>query len=623
MKKFNLIFSVLIILILSAGCLKMMTASESGVVGNCGKSLDYLPINKIQGAWHRSPYDGKEVHCVEGIVTAIDGGGFFMQAPRGDEDPNTSEGVYVDLLAFASVRKGDLVVVEEGTIREYNPAGLGENSLTTTSLRTSKVTVVRSNQPLPSPIILGEGGRKIPDLVIENDGNGNVGISKAVLDPDEDGMDFFESLEAMRVQVNDALAISSVNGYNELFVLADGGRNATGLSQNGVLLLSESDANPERLMVDDAFVSMPDIRIGDVFTAPIVGILGYDFGNYRIMATDKLVFESKNKIDGFTRTELPELTKNQIAIASLNVLNLSHVEDPERLAATAKLISDKLKSPDILILQEIMDDDGRLNSANTSAVENLGALTEAIRAGGGADYQWFNIDPLRNKDGGVDGGNIRVVILFRLDRGIEILSAPIGSADSENEVIQSHGEVVLTQNPGRIWPNNPAFNESRKPIIAQFRFMDQSFFVIGVHFNSKGPDGPYYGDEQPPARDSERQRIAQAKAVNGFVKDILELDPNAAILVAGDMNDFPWSDAILTAQGNQLENLFNSENRGDWFTYIHEGNAQVMDQMLVSKAMRDRLTYFYPLHLNSVLPGKQQNSDHDPILGIFDFGIYE
>ena len=80
------------------------------------------------------------------------------------------------------------------------------------------------------------------------------------------------------------------------------------------------------------------------------------------------------------------------------------------------MISRTLASPDILILQEIMDDDGRMDSQTTSA-EKSGRTKRRYKTNGGAEYLWFNIDPLRNADGGVNGGNIRVVILYRLDRG--------------------------------------------------------------------------------------------------------------------------------------------------------------------------------------------------------------
>lgn len=616
----NLSLLFILTLIIASAC---SVPNNTVVVGDCGKGTPYLPIHEIQGMQHRSPYDGKEVFCVQGIVTALDGGGFYLQEMYPDDDPRTSEAIYVDLQAFASAKVGDQVVIETGTIREYNPAGVGENSLTKTTLRTAKVEVVNSDLPLPDPVVLGSGGLNIPDRIIENDVKGYVGRGNALFDPEEDGMDFFESLESMRVQINNAVAVSSVNGYNEVVVLADKGENASGLNQAGVLLLSPDDPNPERLLLDDTFISMPKIRIGDHSTQPIIGIVGYDFGNYRIMPTEKLVFEPGEAVEKLTDTPEISLTNNQLSVVSFNTLNLNFSEDPERLNKIAAMISRTLASPDILILQEIMDDDGRMDSQTTSAEKNLGALRDAIKTNGGAEYLWFNIDPLRNADGGVNGGNIRVVILYRLDRGLKFLSAPAGSAENEVGLRGEGDQLVLDHNPGLIWPNNSAFRQSRKPIIAQFQFNDQDFFVIGLHLNSKGPDGPLYGDEQPPDLASEKQRIAQAKAVNGFVKDILELDPNARILVAGDFNDFPWTESISTLKGQQLNNLFDTNPPEQWFTYLHEGNGQVLDQILVSDALLSQVKEFMVFNINSVMPAKDQISDHDPVMAIIDFGYYE
>ena len=610
-------------LILLFGCTIVPQNTSNLQTGLCRNKSDMLAVSQVQGAGHRSPYDGKEVRCVMGIVTAVDGGGFYMQSETPDDDPSTSEGIYIDLLAFAMVKVGDKVLVSSGEIREYNPAGLGENSLSRTSLRTQAVEVVSRGNDLPAPVLIGEGGRAIPDRIIENDVNGYVGRNSALFDPNEDGMDFYESLESMRVQVNDAIAVSSINSYNEVIVVADMGKNASGLNPDGVLLLAEDDANPERIMLDDKFIQMPEIRVGDVFTQPIVGIIDYDFGNYRIQPTAKPVFQSKGMVQKITHVEPPVLKSSQISVASLNLLNLSHAESPERVKGFARMIVEKLGSPDILVLQEVMDDDGRMDSAVVSANENMKALAGAIKQRGGPEYRWFSIDPERNADGGVDGGNIRVVIMFRLDRGLKFLSAVPGEAGQEVGLTGEGSNVALTQNPGLIWPNNSAFRQSRKPIIAQFQFLDQNFFVIGAHLNSKGPDGPLYGDRQPPNLDSEQKRVAQAKAVNGFVKDILELHPQAKILVAGDLNDFPWSTSIKTLAGTQLTNLFDTIDRTQWFTYIHEGNAQVMDQMLLSETFMQNLEAFRPVNLNSVLPADEQLSDHDPIIAILDFAYYE
>lgn len=605
------------------GCISAPQNNVNMQTGSCRNNADLRAISQVQGAGHRSPYDGQEVYCVKGIVTAIDGGGFYIQSETPDEDPSTSEGIYIDLLAFATVKIGDEVMISSAEVREYNPAGIGENSLSRTSLRTREVEVLSSGNDLPMPVLIGEAGRQIPDRIIENDVNGYVGRNAALFDPDEDGMDFFESLESMRVQVNNAIVVSSINSYNEVIVVADVGKNASGLSPAGVLLLAEDDPNPERIMLDDKFIRMPQLLVGDTLTQPIIGIVDYDFGNYKIQPTEKIVFQNMGLVEKNTDVELPVMTSTQISVANLNLLNLSHLESPVRVAGFASMIVNDLGSPDILLLQEVMDDDGRLNSAVVSAEKNLASFAGAIKEKGGPDYRWFNIDPERNTDGGVNGGNIRVVIMFRLDRGLRFLSATPGKAGQEVGLKGQGTDLALTNNPGLIWPSNYAFGQSRKPIVAQFQFMEQIFFVIGVHFNSKGPDGPLYGDRQPPNLDSEKQRIAQAKAVNGFVKDILERDPQAKILVSGDLNDFPWTESIQTLAGTQLTNLFDTVNRELWFTYIHEGNAQVMDQMLVSESFMQNFNTFRPLNLNSVLAADDQLSDHDPIIAIFDFAYYE
>ena len=50
--------------------------------------------------------------------------------------------------------------------------------------------------------------------------------SSGVFDPDSDGLDFYESLEGMRVQVDDAVVVGPTHDFGsnrELYVLADHG----------------------------------------------------------------------------------------------------------------------------------------------------------------------------------------------------------------------------------------------------------------------------------------------------------------------------------------------------------------------------------------------------------------
>lgn len=580
-------------------------------------------INQIQGITHRSPLEGETVAKVSGVVTAVDGEGFYVQGLVPDEDERTSEAIYIDLQAPSNAKRGDLVLIEDGWVREWNPAGLGENSLTITTLVAEKVTVLSQNQPLPEPVVIGQGGRTLPNQVIENDVNGYVGQSKQAIDPQEDGMDFFESLEGMLVQINNARAISTRNGYNEVFVVADNGQEAGAFSDEGVLVLRETDPNPERILLDDAFIVMPEIHVGAVFSDPIVGVVDYDFGNYRVQPLSKPVLEQKTPFSPTAAQGVQE--EWQLAIATYNLENFNSLQDVERSIKIASEIVDMLKSPDILVLQEIMDDDGSLDSGQVSAERGINSLIDDIMdaSKGEVIYKALNIDPVRNMDGGIAGGNIRTVILYQTKRGLRLPGSGAGSADQETALSDENGRAELSLNPGRIWPGNSAFFDSRKPIIAQFFFNGQDLYVIGNHFNSKGEDGPLYGDQQPPQTPSEQQRIAQAKAVNGFVRDILDINPKALIVVLGDLNDFPWSVSMKTLEGGLLDNLALSLPENQRFTYLYEGNGQTMDQMLASKSLAVRLVNYEVVHINSLSLPKDASSDHDPVVAIFDMSAFE
>lgn len=580
-------------------------------------------INQIQGITHRSPMDGETIAKVIGVVTVVDGEGFYLQSLAQDNDERTSEAIYVDLEAYANVKRGDQVLVVDGWVREWNPAGLGANSLTITTLVARDVSVTSHGQTLPEPVVIGVGGRVIPNQVIENDVNGYVGQSKQPIDPQEDGMDFFESLEGMLVQIHNARAVSTRNGYNEVSVVADNGQDAGITSREGVLVLREADPNPERIMLDDAYIMMPEIHLGAVFNEPIVGVVDYDFGNYRIQPLSKPVLSQNVP---FTATEARGAQEDwELAIATYNLENFNSLQDVERSKQIAWEIVEMLKAPDILVLQEIMDDDGSLDSGQVSAERNVASLVDDIvdASKGDVVYKVLNINPANNLDGGILGGNIRTVILYQIDRGLRLPAAATGKADEETDLRNENGRAMLTLNPGRIWPGNSAFFDSRKPIIAQFGFNDQDLYIIGNHFNSKGGDGPLYGDQQPPQRPSERQRIAQAKAVNGFVRDILDINPKALIVVLGDLNDFPWSASMETLEGGLLENLSYTLAENQRFTYLYEGNGQILDQILVSKALTPRLKSYEVVHINSLTLPRDASSDHDPVVAVFDFSAWE
>ena len=63
------------------------------------------------------------------------------------------------------------------------------------------------------------------------------------------------------------------------------------------------------------------------------------------------------------------------------------------------------------------------------ATADLRALIAAISAAGGPAYEYRQIDPVDDQDGGEPGGNIRVGFLFRTDRGLRFVDRPGGDVD--------------------------------------------------------------------------------------------------------------------------------------------------------------------------------------------------
>jgi hypothetical protein len=65
----------------------------------------------------------------------------------------------------------------------------------------------------------------------------------------QDGIDFYESLEGMLVQVNNARVVGPTNRFGEIWVVGDNGSNASGANMRGGLTLIESggvvDFNPD------------------------------------------------------------------------------------------------------------------------------------------------------------------------------------------------------------------------------------------------------------------------------------------------------------------------------------------------------------------------------------------
>jgi predicted extracellular nuclease len=573
--------------------------------------LPVTPIRAIQGAAHISPLSGAVVKT-DGIVTALrptSGPGFYMQDATSDLDPETSEAIFVFTSTAPTVAVGDAVRVV-GTVTEFRPGGAGSTNLTTTELTSPAISVLSSGNPVPAATVIGSGGRVPPGAVIDDDATGSVETS-GTFDATTDGIDFYESLEAMLVQVNNALAVGPSSLFGEIPVVGDNGANAAVRTARGGVVISASDFNPERIHLDDTLLPVPVVNVGDRFTTSVVGVLDYSFGNFKLNVTTALT-----RVAGpLTREVTRQASAHQIAVATYNVENLDPGDDT--FAEHASLIVDHLRSPDLIAIEEIQDSDGPTNSTVTEATATWNALIAAIQAEGGPTYQFRQIDPVDDQDGGEPGGNIRVGFLFRTDRGLEFIDRPGGTSTSNTTVVDHPSGPRLSASPGRIQPGDPAFTASRKPLAGEFRMRGKKVFVIANHFNSKGGDHPLFGRFQPPVRSSEVQRHAQAQIVNDFVDDLLAADEHANVIVLGDINDFEFSETVEILEGGVLTSLMNRLPKAERYSYVFEGNSQVLDQILASDNVLWFPVEYDVVHVNSEFA--DQASDHEPQVARIDF----
>ncbi|MCA1055271.1 5'-nucleotidase C-terminal domain-containing protein [Rossellomorea aquimaris] len=566
--------------------------------------IEGLSIHDIQGESHTSPYAYEKVKEVEGIVTHVDdASNFYMQDPNADENPDTSEALLVYKPAHG-VQVGDHVKVD-GQVKEWVLDGYREKlqtdlSMTELNAQYGNVVVVSSGNDLPEALVIGEDVTP-PTAVIDNDQFGEF-------DPEQDGIDFYESLEGMRVALQDP-TVTGPQKYGEIPVITEkvDGKSYT---KEGAPLLTKENQNPEKMMLlldNRDFV----VKTGDQFNGTVSGVVSYTYSNFKILVNEADLPQLNER--EFT-PEVTTIEKNQdeLTIAGYNIENFA-ASDTEKRDKLAKSMVENLNSPDIIGLVEVLDESGTTDDGTVKADANYKALSDAVASFGGPTYAWTEIAPQDKEDGGVPGGNIRVGYLYNPER---VTLAEGEKGDATTAVAYEDGS--LTVNPGRIDPTNKAFEDSRKPLAAEFVFNGEEVIVINNHFNSKGGDEPLFGKNQPPVLGSEEQRLEIARIVNLFVSDIHEKNEDANVVVLGDLNDFEFSAPLQTLKGDVLTNLVETLPAEQRYTYNYQGNAQVLDHMLVSNRLAAGAEFDIVNFNSPYMEEHGRASDHDAYVAQLD-----
>jgi len=306
----------------------------------------------------------------------------------------------------------------------------------------------------------------------------------------------------------------------------------------------------------------------------------------------------------------------------------------------AKQIVDDLQSPDLLLIQETEDQDicelknGRLILGSVDnrdgRLDSLQDLALAVKKAGGPDYE---IAGDRNAS---DVRGITCAYMYRKDR--IVLASAAGDPVLDGVPDVPYDGEVLAYSMG---PTNPrAINGhqasvglvfARSPLLACFTAAPRPdavmpagsrLYVINNHF--KSIPNMYV-----------ETRVEQARLNAAICRGIRERDPDAWIIVGGDLNTFPRPDepvpdepadqlgAIYEAGMENLHEKMLEERAEGAYTYIWRGQAQTLDHLFVSPGLTDRVVQVRSFHINSDYPADsniidRRCSDHDPLLAVFD-----
>ena len=539
-----------------------------------------IAIYDIQGAGHTSPFVGQAV-TTGGVVTAILGNSFYVQDSMGDGRFATSDGIQVFFSSTdaahprpTTIAVGDLVSVT-GTVTEFLPT---TGALTVTELTAPTITYIGPGA-LPGAVVIGTGGVLPPTNVIDDD-------RFAVYDPQNDAIDFYEALEGMVVTVQAPIVVAPTtansNGDRTTYIVASGGAGATNVNERGGITLTGDDAAPERIQIFGSPTLVPASTLGDRL-ADVTGVFTY-FTYYEVLPTGPVT----TTLDRTTTQEQTLLRPDadHLQIVSFNIENADPTDPQAKFDAIGVEIVTALGRPDIIGLQEVQDADGAGAGTDYSGMATAQKVIDAILAAGGPAYTYLEIAPTANNTtGGEPNGNIRNGYLYNAAR-----------------VSYVNGSAALIQ--------DPAYNNTRKPLVAQFTFNGTVVTVIDQHSTSRGGSDLYFGSNQPPAQAGDAARTAQAVAAKAYIDNLQAADPNVHVIAVGDFNGYYYEPALstFTADG-KLTNLYTLLPVAERYSYLFEGAVQAFDNIIVSNNLLPQ-AQFDIVHYNAEQT-VQPITDHD------------
>lgn len=582
-----------------------------------------LEIHDIQGAGSSSPYAGQFVGTT-GIVTARRfNNGFFIQDPTTDTDPNTSEGIFIFTSSAppAAAAVGNEVRVA-GIVVEFIPS-TDPNSPPLTEIGGSPiVSVLSTGNLLPTPVTLTASDTS-PAGSIEQ----------------------LEKYEGMRVSV-DSLTVSSptMGSINET--------NATSTSNGtfyGVITgiprpfrepgietpdpfppgspccIPIFDANPERIRVDSdgqIGASALEVTTGATVTG-LVGPLDYAFRTYTILPDAATPPGASGNISA---TAVPIPAADELTVGSFNLerffdtVNDAGISD---VALTATAFANRLNKASLAI-RNVMQAPAVIGVQEVENLATLQALANKLNTDD-PDLSYVAYLEEGNDIGGIDVG-------FLVDSNRILVTSVTQVGKTATFIDPTDGSVDLLND--------------RPPLVLEARVKDSPgspfrITVIVNHLRSlNGVDDPVDG--------------ARVRAKRGFQAEFLAnyiagRHTKDRIISVGDYNAFQFNDGYVDSIGTirgrptppdevvfasddllnpNLRNLVELVPTEQQYSYTFDGNAQVLDHILITANLLERFRSMsygrngadFPESYRNDATRPERISDHDMPVAYFRYG---
>ena len=550
-------------------------------------SFSLVPICQIQGSGLTSPYAGQVIQT-QGIVTAdldeTSHKGFYIQVENCDANPGTSDGVFVYLgEKNDTITEGDFVQINGTVVEDYG----------FTQVESSDVQILSSNNPLPTPIELQP---PFDNATARN---------------------YFETLESMLVHISLARVVGPTDSQGDTWVI----RSDLGLDR---VFQGDPAGTGEIVNISDEglFEIQPPAIVGDQLQG-LKGVLGFSQGIYPVFLTAPPThIPALSNLNGNENLSQPDFTFGSFNLDNLfDVVDDPFTNDPilssteyHRKLEKLALSIHHMGEPTFLAIQE---------AENDIVLNHLLARTEIE-----ADYEVLWLD-------GPDTRGIDVALLYRLDQvtllgyeqhqGCTTLVDGLGP-DGDRNVTNPVNTITCDTNEDGILDGNRLF--SRPPLVAalEVAIPDRKplqIWVIANHFKSKREDTSTQAYTLP-------RRIQQAQFVAELVDTIEANHPGFAVVVLGDLNDYPNSEPLAVLQQAGLWNAMLSAEHSTRYTYIYQGISQVLDYILVNAALATNWVDVQVVHINADYPFIYRgfdgifyrSSDHDPVLANYKFLPY-